>query len=172
MHIYDVDDQRDVTSFGELYRTYHASVYNYGLALTAGRRQDAEDLVSETFLRVWSSARPVRLATVRSYLMAITRNLFLEGLRKRRHERPLDFDVASDGDLAGDSESRQQWRALREALPLLRDEHREALLLQAWAGLSYGEISAILGAPVATLKVRVHRARVELARLIYREVEK
>jgi RNA polymerase sigma-70 factor, ECF subfamily len=172
VHIWDVDGKQDVTSFGELYRTYSAVVYRYGLALTSGRRQDAEDLVSETFLRVWSSAQPLRLPTVRSYLMAITRNLFLESLRKRRHERPLDFDVAGASDLASDSESRQQWAALREALPLLKDEHREPLLLQVWAGLSYNEISAILQVPAATLKVRVHRARLELARMIYREVEK
>ena len=167
-----MDGQRDVTSFGELYRTYSAVVYRYGLALTSGRRQDAEDLVSETFLRVWNSPQPLRLPTVRSYLLAITRNLFLEGLRKRRHERPLDFDVADSCDLAGDSEARQQWAALQHALPLLKEEHREPLLLQARADLSYSEISAILQVPVATLKVRVHRARLELARMIYREVEK
>ena len=165
-----MDEQRDVTSFGELYRTYSAGVYRYALALTAGRRHDAEDLVSETFLRVWNSPQALRLTTVRSYLMAITRNLFLEGLRKKRRESPLDFDVADTSDLMRDSESRQQWEALRKALPLLKDEHREPLLLQAWAGLSYTEISAILQVPVATLKVRVHRARLELARLIDREV--
>ncbi len=163
-----MERQNDVTSFSELYRRYAGDVYRFALGLS-GRRQEAEDITSEAFLRLWSSSAPIRAATVRAYLFAIARNLFLESLRRRRREEVLDIDVASAEDVAGGYEARRQWTELRRAMAELTEEDRAALILHAWMGVPYEEISETLQMPVATLKVRVHRARNQLASAIERE---
>src|SRR3982750_3905286 len=78
--------------FGTLYRQYAPDVYRFALYLS-GDASTAEDLTSETFVRLWT-ARDVRVATVRAYLFAIVRNLYRQSLRQSRREEPLDPALA------------------------------------------------------------------------------
>lgn len=71
-----------MTGFAELYEKYAPDVYRFSLYLS-GQRAEAEDITSETFVRAWASAEPIRTATVRGYLFTIARNLFLQGIRKK-----------------------------------------------------------------------------------------
>ena len=65
-----------MTRFHELYEKYSRDVYRFALYLS-GDPALADDVTSETFVRVWSSPEPVRLATVKAYLLSIARNLWL-----------------------------------------------------------------------------------------------
>src|ERR1700722_10481610 len=76
-------------SFTELYRNHARAVYQFALYLS-GDPALAEDIVSETFLRIWDSAAVVRMETVRGYLFTIARNLFLHDLRRRGKQEPLE----------------------------------------------------------------------------------
>lgn len=156
--------------FNGLYRRHAPDVFRYALFLS-GDRAAAEDLVSETFVRVWSARERVELPTVRAYLLAITRNLYLQGARRAWRETPLDpldptalpthADPAPGPD-AAHAAGRELERVLA-ALARLPEVDRTALLLRVDEELSYEEIAAILKiAPVAA-RVKVHRARARLA---------
>src|ERR1035441_5736339 len=75
--------------FSALYKKYAPDVFGFALYLS-GERGEAEDITSETFVRVWTSAEPIEMAAVRGYLFTIARNLFLQGLRKKSRHVELD----------------------------------------------------------------------------------
>ena len=152
----------DAPDFGSLYQRYSADVFRFALYLT-GSRSEAEDIVSETFVRAWLSASPIRTGTVKSYLLAIARNLHIAGLRHRaRHGTlPDDLPDAAPGpDVL--ATRRDELRAILQALQRLPEVDRAALLLRAQEGLSYAEIAAALDVTVAAARVKVHRARVRM----------
>ena len=65
-----------MTQFHELYDRYSRDVYRFALYLS-GDPALADDIASETFIKLWSSPEPVRFATVKAYLLTIARNLWL-----------------------------------------------------------------------------------------------
>src|SRR6516164_1355850 len=84
-----------MTRFAELYETYARDVYRFALYLS-GDPALADDVTSETFIRVWSSAEPVRMATVKAYLLTIARNLWLME-RRRCLRRQGPDETVPDG---------------------------------------------------------------------------
>ena len=87
-----------MTDFSALYKKYAPDVFGFALYLS-GERGEAEDITSETFVRVWTSPEPIEMATVRGYLFTIARNLFLQGLRKK--SRNVELDQRFPDSLAG-----------------------------------------------------------------------
>lgn len=153
-----------MTDFSALYRQYAPEVFRFALCLS-GNQSDAEDITSETFVRVWTSAAHVDMATVRGYLFTIARNVFRQGLRRsRRHgELPDTLEDASPGPHAC-AQHRAELDAVTERLQRLPEVDRSAVLMRAVEGLPYEEIARALGISIAAAKVKVHRARLVLAR--------
>ena len=157
--------------FEGLYALYAGSVFRFALSLS-GNRAMAEDITSETFVRVWSARDRVDLATVIGYLMTIARHLYLEQLRGDRGRLGLDRDWedATPGPHAM-AEGRAELDAVIRDLQTLAEPDRAALLMRAHDQMSYGEIAAALGISVGAAKVKVHRARRKVAELrMIREV--
>jgi RNA polymerase sigma-70 factor (ECF subfamily) len=150
------------TTFSELYGKYAPDVFRYALYLS-GNRSAAEDITSETFVRIWGSPEPPRQATVRAYLMTIARNLYLHDRRRTQRQSEMPEQVPAPGSLSGDTESREELARVLATLQELPEVDRTALLLRADEGLSYEEIAAMLRIPVSTAKVKVYRARLYLA---------
>ena len=149
--------------FGNLYRQYASDVYRFALFLS-GNAATAEDLTSETFVRLWT-AQDVRVATVRAYLFAITRNLYRQSLRAKQREVALDPELADSGpNIEHSTGQRERLRWVMKQLLDLPEIDRAALLMRAQHQLPYEEIAAALHLSVAAAKVRVHRARLALAR--------
>jgi RNA polymerase sigma-70 factor, ECF subfamily len=148
--------------FGALYERYSNDVMRFALYLT-GRRTEAEDIASETFVRAWLSRAPIRSGTVKSYLLAIARNLHVERhrLAARQGSMPEDMADPAPGPEAWVS-GRDDVRALVAELQRLPEIDRAALLMKAQEGLSYNEIAAALEISVAAARVKVHRARLRL----------
>jgi RNA polymerase sigma-70 factor (ECF subfamily) len=154
-----------MTSFHELYESYAGDVYRFVLYLSADHAL-AEDVTSETFIRVWSSLEPVRLATVKAYLLTIARNLYLMDRRRSSRLQGLEEAIPdSSPNIMRKAEVHEELDRVLRALQEFPEADRAALLLRAQEGLSYEEIAAALGLPVATVKVKVHRARLKLARI-------
>ena len=149
--------------FSGLYGRYAPGVYRYALFL-CGDRTQAEDITSETFVRVWGARDRVELPTVRTYLLAIARNVFLQGLRQRRRVVELD-DAISDPAPRPDAshEVAAELDRVMSLLAMLPEVDRTALLLRADEDLGYDEIAAILGITPVAARVKVHRARARLA---------
>jgi len=152
-----------MVDFSELYRTYARDVHRFALFLS-GDPAVADDIVSETFIRLWHARGRVDLTTVKSYLLAIARNLFL---LERRHARRLtSVDERARDERPGPDRSAQAHQDLQlvlAALQTLPELDRAAVLLRAEEGLSYEEIAAALGMTPVAARVKVHRARLKLA---------
>ena len=154
-----------MTSFQELYESYARDVYRFALYLS-GDPAVADDVASETFIRVWSSPDTVRLATVKAYLLTIARNLYLMERRRSSRSQSLDETVPDSGpSLLRQVDMKNELERVLRALQELPEADRSALLMRADEGLPYEEIAAALGLPVATVKVKVHRARLKLAQV-------
>jgi len=157
-----------MTEFEALYRRYAPDVFRFSLCL-CGERATAEDITSETFVRAWNASGPIRAATAKSYLFAIARNCYLQGLRRqaarggRARHVELDEnlpDPAARPDAA--ATGRSELESVLHALGELPEVDRTVLLLRAQEELSYDEIAQVTGLSLATVKVKIHRARLRL----------
>lgn len=153
-----------MTDFSALYRKYAPDVFRFALYLSANRSQ-AEDITSETFVRAWTSPETIELATVKGYLFTIARNLFLHGLRENSRQTTLDRELPDPqaGPYA-QVVQKEEFRAMLARLQELPEIDRAALLMRAFDGLPYEEISRALKISLSSAKVKVHRARLALAR--------
>ncbi|MEW5982754.1 MAG: sigma-70 family RNA polymerase sigma factor [Acidobacteriota bacterium] len=155
----------DATDFGSIYQRYAADVFRFALHL-CGNRPDAEDILSETFIRAWTSPAGIRVGTVKAYLLMIARNLHLDRVRVAGRTAVLEIDSP---DSAPGPETtavqRDEVRALRSALARLPERERAALLMRGVGDLTYDVIGAALGMSPGAARVTVHRARIKLAGL-------
>ncbi len=154
-----------MTGFHELYEKYSRDVFRFALYLS-GDPALADDVTSETFIRVWSSPEPVRLATVKAYLLTIARNLWLMERRRGVRRQALDETVPdSSQSVSRHLEAKDELERTLRVLQEFPEVDRAALLMRAVEGLAYEEIALALGLPVSTVKVKVHRTRLKLARI-------
>lgn len=151
--------------FNALYRKYAPDVFRFALYLSSNR-SEAEDIVSETFVRAWASPEPMEMATVKGYLFTIARNLFLQGLRKRSRETALGggselHDPGTSPHVQ--AEGKEKLTLVLAELQKLPEASRAALLMYALDEMPYEEIARVLGLSLAAVKVKIHRARLALA---------
>ena len=154
-----------MTDFERLYEAYASDVYRFALYLS-GSPARAEDIASETFVRVWTLRDTIRAASVKAYLFTIARNLNADGRRReaRQVELPgLLSDPAPGPDIL--AETRQELATVLAALQQLPEVDRAALLMRAQDAMPYEEIATALGLSLPAAKVKVHRARLRLAEL-------
>lgn len=158
-----------VTSFHDIYQRYSQDVYRFSFWL-CGNADEAKDLTSEAFVRLWTSKSDIITDTVRAYLFTIARNLYLQQQRKRKRIVGLDaaFIDAAPGP-EETAESKENLQRVLTAMQTLPEGERTALILKAYEHFSYQEIARVLGISATAAKVRVHRARVKLATIIFRE---
>jgi RNA polymerase sigma-70 factor (ECF subfamily) len=154
-----------MTTIEEIYRAYSDDVYRFACWL-CGDTTEAEDIVSEAFVRLWGSLEDVQVGTVKAYVLTIARNVFISRRRRNRRERQLP-DELLDHSLPPDvtAERNDDVRALMDAMQMLPDGERAAFLLRFQQELPYDEIARILGISLSAAKVRVHRARLKLTEL-------
>jgi RNA polymerase sigma-70 factor (ECF subfamily) len=150
-------------------------VYNIARRMVP-RREDAEDLVQETYLaayRAWTEHRRPR--KVEPWIATICLNLGRSGFRHRaRRPTEVPWDELADVGVEGDPEERAiaglERSALRRALWSLPEEQRIPLALVDLGGLSTREASEIMGTPRGTVLSRLHRARKALASVLEPEI--
>ena len=155
-------------SFDEIYGKYSRDVFQFVLYL-CGDWAQAEDIASEVFLRLWTSEAEIRTATLKSYLLTIARNLYLEQWRREKRKSPLEMDVGFAGRQLEDAANRQEVDRMMAALTQLPELERAALLLRAEDEHSYAVIGELLGIPEASARMKVFRARLRLGELTNRE---
>jgi len=156
-------------SFQDLYTAYAADVYRFALWL-AGDSDEAKDITSETFVRAWARHNRIRTETLKAYLLAIARNVYLQHQRKRKREVALE-ETASDPAPGPEARVEAQLRLeqVRRALQTVAEVDRAAFILRVQHQLPYAEIARVLGLSLSAAKVKVHRVR---KRLLARCVDK
>jgi RNA polymerase sigma-70 factor (ECF subfamily) len=132
-----------------------------------GSREDAEDLVQETFARVLSRPRVVRGEDDLYYLMRALRNTFFSSLRtaSRRPQTvaTLEDVAATDRRTAGQPEQALEVQEVYATIAELSEDFRLALVAVDVLGMSYREAARALRVREATLTTRLHRARKQVA---------
>ena len=149
-------------TFQELYEAHAADVYRFALSLARDPHQ-AEDITSETFVRAWARNDRIRTETLRGYLFAIARNLFLDGRRGSRRQAALDETLVDPA--PGPAERSAAGAVLARAERILRtvpEADRSAFLLRVQQDLPYAEIARVLGISLVAARVKVHRVRARL----------
>lgn len=154
----------------KLYRQHASAVFRFAWGL-CGDRDEAEDLVSETFVRLLTRSPAIRTRTALAYLLAVARNAYLSRQRKKRRELPISLDAlpATQSSPLTALDNRARLEATIRALRGLPDGERAALLLRVDHNLPYEDIAITLGTTVGAAKVRVHRARMRLSEALKSE---
>ena len=164
------DGDRD--AFEILYRRYHRRMLAYLLRVLGGRVEEAEEALDDTFYAAWRGARTFRGGSrVSSWLFGIAYRKGLKTLERHRRRREVPAEEGAAEPSAPDSprrdlERQELARAVAAALAGLPREQRRVVELTYYRGLSYPEISELLGVPVGTVKTRMFHARRRLRALL------
>lgn len=156
----------------EVARVYGRKIYNFAYRLT-GNPADAHDLVQEVLLRVRKGLANYQPGSFEGWLWRITRNAFLDEVRKRKRRptAPIPEEVDRWDAATSDSADLEFDRIslgddIQKALLELPVEFREAVVLCDVVGLSYEEIANAVAVPVGTVRSRIHRGRRLLRELL------
>jgi len=159
------------TAFHELYTRYAQDVFRFAYWLT-GNADEAKDVTSETFVRVWTSEAEIRMSSVKAYLFTIARNLYLKQQRRAARHGPLDERLPDDTvNLDRTMAAKDELQRTLAAMQTLPELDRTVLLLRAEEELSYEDIAAATGLSLSAAKVKVFRARAKLLKILERNNE-
>ena len=167
-----------------LYNKYSGQIYGYLYRMT-GNREEAGDLVQDTFCRfIEKIHRYSPRDRFKSYLFRIAHNLAIDHLRRRKfvannnsgnedmeyHEKILTEQQARLKDTSDDPvdkvEDLEKLSRLGEAIVKLPDEQKQVLVLKHFSGLTFREISEMIGIPLNTALGRMHYAIRNLRKML------
>lgn len=153
--------------------TYSKRVFNMAYQF-AGSYQEAEDLTQDIFLKLYHSlSKYDRAKNFTAWLLTLAKNHLIDSYRRTKWEK-TNRDEFKEHFLARDTAEGPEVGLLREAsrqavwngLNSLPAETRIALILRDIQGKSYEEVAEILSLPIGTVKSRINRGRLELARIL------
>ncbi len=170
--------QGDDAAWEMVVNQYARRIYNLTYRYTA-RRDEAEDLTQEVFIRVYQNLKSFRSesGSFQNWIMRVGRNLVIDHYRRtRRYQQAAGTEEMENMNLKDDkisspqriAEQSEAARFLSEGLQALSPELKEAIILRDLEGMPYLEIAELLGIPEGTVKSRINRARLELAKLLTR----
>jgi len=153
----------DEDAFRDLYDRYADRVFRYGLTLLRNRHL-AEEAAQEAMIAVWKSARRFEgRSKVSTWVFGIARNKALDLIRReKRGDRVPDVSLVTPDP----APTLRKQELVQHALGELPESQREVVFLTFYEGLSYGEISGILGIPEGTVKSRMFHAKRRLAEVL------
>lgn len=151
-------------TFQQFYTDNRDKLFGYLLRRT-GSVSLAADLVQESFTRYLERYRDVAKSS--ALLFTIGRNLFYDQMRRNRDVTVEDLEIM---DVTADQEARyfadEQARRLQQGMNQLDEVDRDILLLVVNSGLSYRDIAEIHSCSEANIKVKVHRTRKKLRKIL------
>jgi RNA polymerase sigma-70 factor, ECF subfamily len=176
----------DAEAWEEIVRTHTRRIYNICYRFT-GSPDNADDLAQEVFIKMYrtlSSFDPGKGAFT-TWITTMTRNLLVDHFRKGKQDRATDSldaglgeeeDSATLGDKIQDSapsahdriQRRETQEMVQKAIQKLSPELREAVILRDLQDMDYKEIASALKVPEGTVKSRINRGRMELAKVLQR----
>jgi RNA polymerase sigma-70 factor (ECF subfamily) len=170
--------QGDDAAWEQIVNSYAKRIYNLGYRYT-NRRDEAEDLTQEILVRVYQNLKSFRadVGTFQNWILKVGRNLIIDHYRQtRRFQQAAGTEELEAMNLKDEKvpnpernvERDEAARFLREGLEALSPELKEAIILRDIEGMAYLEIAELLGIPEGTVKSRINRGRLELAKLLSR----
>jgi RNA polymerase sigma-70 factor (ECF subfamily) len=153
----------DTAAFGSIVDSYEGKLYNVALQIT-GSRDDAMDVTQSAFVKAYEKLHTFD-PTYRffSWIYRITVNEALNLIKRRRRESNVEIDAPTSAADPEQSFGRvQAQRSMHRAVADLKPHHRTLVVLKHFQGLSYREISDVVGIPEKRVKSRLFTARRQL----------
>ena len=168
---------RDMQAMEDIVRQYENQVYNIAYGML-GSPEDAQDITQDVFVSVWEKIGQFRFRSKFStWLYRIAKNMSLNEKSRRTSRKtdvveiddsqawvPVDHQTPEDEILAS-----EQQQILHKALGQLKESYRTILVLREMEGLSYEDLSAVLGCSIGRVKSRLYEARMQLRGILKRE---
>lgn len=129
-----------------------------------GDKELAEDAFQETFIKVYENSTKFRGTNFAAWLFTIARHTCLNIIRSKKEYE--SFDEVFHGSMSAQQSDVGVKDHLQKAIEMLPVALRESFLLREYEECSYQEIADILGIDLSLAKVRVHRARILLRKLL------
>ena len=164
--------------FKKLVRKYKDLIYSQALYST-GNSHDASDITQEVLIKLWNNMDNIRLQTVKSWLLAVTRNSCIDMSRKKREKYFSEFhsehDEGAVKQIADESETDpeqnldqyQKQQRIISAIAGLPENIRTSILLRYIHDETYDMIAKTLEVPINSIKVYLHRGR----KLLFRKLK-
>ncbi|MBO5187848.1 MAG: RNA polymerase sigma factor [Alistipes sp.] len=162
----------DDTAFEYLFNRYRDAILRL-LVQRAGSSEDADDLLQETFIKVY-----LRLDrynpdyTFGQWVYTIARNTFIDYVRRRQEELPIDERFSAPASTAPTPEENvirlQERSQIEHCLESLSPRYGRLIRMRFLEEYSYEEIAEKLALPLGTVKTQIHRARERMCELIRR----
>lgn len=168
--------QGDDDAWEQIVTSYTKRIYNLGYRYT-NRRDEAEDLAQDILVRVYQNLKSFRAdaGTFQNWILKVGRNLIIDHYRQtRRFQQAAGTEELESMNLKDEKvpdpertvARDEAARFLREGLQALSPELKEAIILRDIEEMAYLEIAELLGIPEGTVKSRINRGRLELAKLL------
>jgi RNA polymerase sigma-70 factor (ECF subfamily) len=176
----------DSSAWEEIVRLHNRRIYNLCYRFT-NSPDDAQDLTQDVFIRVYRTLASynVEKGAFTTWLTTLTRNLLVDHFRRSKQDRvtdSIDAGLREEEDSLSLSDrledpgpspddrlaSKETQKVVQGALQRLSPDLREAVILRDLQDMDYKEIAAVLRVPEGTVKSRINRGRMELARLLSR----
>ncbi len=169
----------DNSAWEGLLKAHSRSIYNLCYRFT-GRMEEAQDLTQEVFIKVFQTLKTYDAGqgAFSTWLNRVARNHLVDHYRRTKKDRAtssledelltLEEKPSAEVEPITLLESRERKETLQAGLDRLSPDLREAVILRDFHDLDYVEIAQILGVPEGTVKSRINRGRLELARVLKR----
>ena len=151
------------SEYNEIVEKYADHLFRYILKNIRDREQ-ASDLVQDSFEKLWIRCGDIQFSKAKSYLFSIAHNTMVDSIRKNK--RQIVTDIAEMPVIADKSHYSDLKEVLDEGLKKLSEVQRSVILLRDYEGYSYEEIGEITGLNESQVKVYIYRARVFLKNYI------
>lgn len=170
----------DARSWETLLKMYSGRIFNMAYRYT-GRFDVSEELTQDIFVKVYQNLSAFRpeSGSLQNWLMRVSRNLIIDHYRATRKDKSVagseeleTLDFAKNSGAASPFEdlyAKERAEYLMSGLGELTPELREAVILRDIQGLTYQEIAQMLAIPDGTVKSRINRGRIELAKVLKRK---
>ncbi|MDE7370126.1 MAG: RNA polymerase sigma factor [Muribaculaceae bacterium] len=142
----------------------HQQLYRVAFRLT-GNREDAEDVVQETYLKIWNNRDHLcQLDNPAAFCMTTLKNMFIDFLRRKRGDGSSgvsveDVTIDSDTDVGKQIEQRDSLDVVTRLIDQLPDNQRDVIRMRDIADLPFEEIEAATGLSPGNIRTLLSRAR-------------
>ena len=161
--------RKETWAADELYRRYSPRVFGLGMVMLGSAAQ-AEDLVQDTFVKVWRKAGSYEASrgSLDTWVLLIARSLAIDFLRRRVLETRIMSAQPDPGEATDEpgperhAETRDLAERARRAMRALSPQQRAALELAYFSGKTSSEVAELEGIPVGTAKTRIRTALIRL----------
>lgn len=151
----------NLDDFTLIYEKYVKKIYDFVYYKTH-HKETAEDIVSSVFMKALNniSGFDCGKGTIQAWLYKIARNSVIDHYRGRKNDKNIEdiWDLAGDDSLEEDFDVKNKLTEVKEYLKKIKSSQRDIIIMRLWQGLSYREISEILGKSEASCKMSYSRS--------------